>query len=107
MTRHLRGRAGSALAIVLILLVASAGTATATRLITGAQIKDGSVGARDLARTVRTQLARAGSTAVPGPPGQAGPAGAEGPQGIPGRRGSRAPPARRDRAGPRRSWSGP
>ena len=49
MTRHLRGRAGSVLAVVLTLLVATAGTATAAKLITGKQIKDGTVAAADLA----------------------------------------------------------
>jgi hypothetical protein len=67
-----RGRAGMAVAFLLGLMIATAGTATAARLITGKQIKDGSVASRDLTKGVRKQIAR---TAVAGP---------RGPQGIPG-----------------------
>ncbi len=67
-----RGRAGMAVAFLLGLMIATAGTATAARLITGKQIKDGSVASRDLSKGVRKQIAR---KAVAGP---------RGPQGIPG-----------------------
>lgn len=66
------GRAGMALAFLLGLVIATAGTATAARLITGKQIKDGSVTSRDLSKGVRKQLSK---TAAAGP---------RGPQGIPG-----------------------
>ena len=65
----MRGRAGMALAFLLGLVIATAGTATAARLITGKQIKDGSVASRDLSKSVRAQLARPG---VPGPRGLRG-----------------------------------
>ena len=66
------GRAGMALAFLLGLVIATAGTATAARLITGKQIKDGSVTSRDLSKDVRKQLSK---TSVAGP---------RGPQGVPG-----------------------
>ncbi len=94
MTRHLRGRAGSALAFALGLLIATAGTATAAKLITGSQIKDGSIGTRDLAKSVRSQLSRAGSAGSAGPQGPAGAtgvAGVQGPQGEPGPQGDPGP----------------
>ena len=47
------GRAGMVVAFLLGLVIATAGTATAARLITGKQIKDGSVAARDLTKSVR------------------------------------------------------
>ena len=68
----MQGRAGMALAFVLGLVIATAGTATAARLITGKQIKDGSVASRDLSKSVRSQLSKAG---VPGPRGLRGESG--------------------------------
>ncbi|HMS61828.1 MAG TPA: hypothetical protein PKD63_06070 [Solirubrobacteraceae bacterium] len=65
----MRGRAGMVLAFLLGLVIATAGTATAARLITGKQIKDGSVASRDLSKSVRKQIAKAG---VPGPRGVRG-----------------------------------
>jgi len=63
------------LAFLLGLVIATAGTATAAKLITGKQIKDGSVAARDLSKGVRAQIAKAGKP---------GPAGVRGPKGDPG-----------------------
>jgi hypothetical protein len=67
------------LAFVLGLVVAMAGSATAARLITGKQIKDGSISSKDLSKTLRAQLRKAGL---------AGPVGAQGPKGDPGSAGS-------------------
>jgi hypothetical protein len=84
------------------------GTATAAKLITGADVKDasltgadvrngslagvdirnGSVAAADLTPAVRRQLARAGSA---GPVGAPGPAGADGAPGAPGADGAAGP----------------
>lgn len=75
MRRLTQGRAGMTLAFLLGLVIATAGTATAAKLITGRQIKDGSVASRDLSKGVRAQIAKAG---------KAGPAGARGPKGDPG-----------------------
>jgi hypothetical protein len=77
----LHGRAGTVLAFVLGLVIATAGTATAAKLITGKQIKDGSISNNDLSKAVQTQLAKAG---VPGSPGLQG---APGLQGSPGQKG--------------------
>ena len=54
---------------------ASAGAAT---LITGKQIKDGSIGVKDLSKKLRARLGK------PGPAGPQGPQGPLGPQGVPG-----------------------
>ena len=53
MRRMTQGRAGMALTFVLGLVIATAGSATAARLITGKQIKDGSIAKRDLTRALR------------------------------------------------------
>lgn len=65
----------TAAAFIAGLLIATAGTATAARLITGKQIKDGSISANDLSKAVRAQLAKAGT---PGPTGPKGDTGAKG-----------------------------
>jgi hypothetical protein len=76
----LRGRGAVVVAFVLGLVVATAGTATATRLITGKQIKDGSVALRDLTPGVRNLVKKAGT---PGPPGPRGTRGEPGPSSGP------------------------
>jgi len=58
MRRVVQGRAGMVLAFMLGLVIATAGTATAARLITGKQLKDGSVSTRDPPKGVRTLLAK-------------------------------------------------
>lgn len=68
----MRGRAGMALAFLLGMVIATAGTATAARLITGKQIKDGSVTSRDLSKGVRGQLAKAGPEGPRGARGEPG-----------------------------------
>ncbi len=78
MRRVLQGRAGMGLAFILGLLIATAGTATAAKLITGRQIKDGTISSKDLSKAVRAQLRKAG---VPGPAGSQGPKGDQGPPG--------------------------
>lgn len=84
MRRAFRGRSGMALSFVAGAIIASAATAGAASLITGRQIKDGSIAARDLTKAARTQFAkpgRAGATGREGPAGPQGPAGAQGPAG--------------------------
>ena len=90
MRRMLQGRAGMGLAFILGLLIATAGTATAAKLISGKQIKDGSISSKDLSKAVRAQLARAG---VGGPKGDAGLPGAKGDPGVKGDTGPSAAPA--------------
>ena len=76
MRRLFRGRAGMVLVFVLGLAVATAATAGASSLITGRQVKDGTIGARDLSKSLRKQVKRVGA---PGPQGLQGPKGDPGP----------------------------
>ena len=78
MRRMLQGRAGVGLAFMLGLVIATAATATAAKLITGSQIKDGSISSKDLSRTVRAQLRKAGVRGLPGVQGAQGLQGAKG-----------------------------
>lgn len=79
------GRGAVVLAFVLGLMVASAATAGAAKLITGKQIKNGTVTSKDLSKEVRDQLAKAG---IPGPQGPKGEAGSRGATGATGDSGS-------------------
>lgn len=90
MRRVVRGRAGTVLAFVLGLVIATAGTATAAKLITGKQIKDGSISAKDLSKTVQKQLSKTGAAGTAGPQGPQGPQGPKGEPGTPGANGSNA-----------------
>ena len=84
MRRMVDGRGGTVLAFVLGLVIATAGTATAAKLITGRQIKDGSISAKDLSKAVRAQLAKSGVPGSKGVQGAKGDAGPPGPiQGTP------------------------
>lgn len=74
----MRSRIWMALACVAIALVAPSMADGARRLITGKEIKDGSITTRDLAKSARPQ---AGKQGAPGPAGPVGPAGATGPAG--------------------------
>lgn len=85
--RKVRPGWGIALAFVLGLAVASAGTATAARLITGRDIKNGSIAGKDLSSKVRAQLASAGTAGAAGPKGDTGAQGLKGDQGPPGPQG--------------------
>ena len=75
MRRVVQGRAGMVLAFMLGLVIATAGTATAARLITGKQIQDGSVSSRDLSKGVRGLLAKSSAPGPAGPRGSRGEAG--------------------------------
>ena len=59
--------------------------------ITGKQIKDGSVGTKDLSKAARKSLK--GQQGIPGPVGSPGATGAQGPQGAPGPQGVPGDPA--------------
>ena len=72
MRRMLQGRTGMAVAFLLGLLIATAGTATAARLITGKQIKDGTIASKDLSKAVRAQLKKSGTAGRAGSPGVKG-----------------------------------
>jgi hypothetical protein len=77
------------------LAIGSAGVAGAARLLTGKDIKDGSIELKDLSGKARTALKGArGAQGVAGPTGAAGPqgtAGTNGASGAPGTSGSTAP----------------
>lgn len=60
------------------LVIALGGTAISQPLITGSNIKDGSIKARDLDRSLRAELGRTGAQGPAGPAGQAGPSGPAG-----------------------------
>lgn len=72
----------------LFVALAGATTAATVKLITGAQIKDGSIGAVDLSRAAKSALhGQRGARGPVGPPGIQGPQGAQGQQGPAGQRG--------------------
>jgi collagen triple helix repeat protein len=77
------------IAIVVALVVAGAGSATAAKLITGKQIKDHSIAAKDLKKGVLTAgpTGPAGPAGAPGKDGAAGPAGKDGAPGANGTNG--------------------
>lgn len=85
-------RHATPLAFVLGLFIATAGTATAARLITGKQIRDGSISAQDLSPAVRKQLAQTGGAGAAGPPGAAGAVGPAGAAGAAGPAGAKGDP---------------
>lgn len=62
-------------AFVLGLLLAGAGTATAARLITSKDIKNGTIKQKDLSKPVRTKLNAPGPKGDTGAQGERGPAG--------------------------------
>jgi len=77
-----------ALMLVLGVVIASVSTAGAASLITGKQIKDGTIATKDLSKAVRKQLATTGSAGVTGPQGAQGAPGPAGDNGAPGARGT-------------------
>jgi hypothetical protein len=72
----------TALTLGAIVAVLAAGSAGAAKFITGADIRNGSIGLRDLSRAARRGLQ--GKTGLAGPAGAAGPQGPVGPQGPAG-----------------------
>jgi hypothetical protein len=83
-----RFRVSPSLVLALVAVVLSVtGTAVAAKLITGKQIKDGSISSKDLSKAVRDQLSKAASPGAPGVKGERGDAGAKGEQGAPGAQG--------------------
>lgn len=92
--RIIRRRPSPAMIVAFVgLFVAGAGTATAAKLITGAQVKDSSLTGADIkdrSLSVREFGGIGASEGAPGPPGPQGlpgPQGARGPQGADGTRG--------------------
>lgn len=87
MRRLFEGRTATMLAFALGLVIATAGTATAAKLITGKQIKDRSITERDLSASVIAKLDRKPGTGPAGPAGPVGPSGPAGEKGATGDRG--------------------
>jgi hypothetical protein len=71
-------------------VIATAATAGASRLITGKQIKNGTITAKDLSKAVRTQLRKVGPR---GAQGLQGLQGAQGPKGATGQTGPAGAPS--------------
>lgn len=81
-------RVPALLLCIVALIVGVAGTATAGRLLTGADIKDGSVTGKDVRDGSLTKKEFTGSLrGEPGPAGPAGPTGPAGPRGPAGPQG--------------------
>jgi hypothetical protein len=72
MSGKLSRSAQLALVFAIVLAVGVAGGATGAQLITGKQIKNGTITAKDLSKSLRSQLARAGATGAAGAPGAKG-----------------------------------
>jgi hypothetical protein len=91
MNSHMRKLipSGSVVVAVVALLVAMSGSAVAASLITGEQIKDGTIQAKDLSKKTRAKLA-ATAGGVRGPVGPAGPQGDPGANGRDGQDGLNA-----------------
>jgi hypothetical protein len=90
MRRTLHRRPSPSLIVAIIAVVmASAGSAVAARLITGKQIKNGTIQLADLSKSARQAL-QGGR----GPQGTVGPAGAAGAAGQPGAKGDTGDPGR-------------
>jgi hypothetical protein len=86
---------GSLAVAILALVVAMSGSAVAASLITGKQIKDGTIQVKDISKTARSELAAKPAAGAPGPQGPAGPAGqagAQGPKGDTGAQGDKGVP---------------
>src|SRR3954452_22194707 len=88
MRRCLSGRGAIPLTFVLGLVIASATTAGAASLITGKQIKNGTIAKQDLSKAVRKQLAKTGAGGAAGAQGARGAQGPAGDNGAPGARGT-------------------
>lgn len=90
--RAFKDRSSVLTAFVVGVVIATAATAGAASLITGKQIKDGTITARDLSKAIRNQLARTGAkgdTGAQGLPGAKGDPGPKGDQGLKGDTGAK------------------
>lgn len=88
MRRTFHGRSQLLLVFVLGLVIATAASAGAASLITGKQIKNGSITSKDLSKAVRAQLKKAGRIGKTGPVGPVGPVGPSGVAGAAGAKGA-------------------
>ena len=72
---------------VVALALGATGSATAAKLVTGKDIRNGTITAKDLSKSLRAQLGLRGPTGPAGAAGAAGAPGAPGAQGAPGQPG--------------------
>ena len=72
---------------VVTALLVGAGTATAAKLITSKNIKNGTIQTRDLSTSLKSKIRKPGKPGAPGPRGPAGPTGPAGPAGPKGDKG--------------------
>lgn len=79
MTDGFKRKALIAAALGLCMVIAAAGGATGASMITGKQIKNGTVGLKDLSKDVRRRIARTGATGATGADGASGAKGDSGP----------------------------
>ena len=94
MRRLFEGRTRALVGFIVGVVVATAATAGAASLITGKQIKDGTIQLKDLSASAKKALrgtpgprgpqGETGAQGQPGPQGSTGPAGAKGDKGDPG-----------------------
>jgi hypothetical protein len=83
MLKFTRPSAATIVALVVAVLALGGGTATAAKLITSKDIKNGSIALSDLAPSAKKALkGRRGAPGAPGAPGPQGPAGATGAAGY-------------------------
>jgi hypothetical protein len=80
------------IACVVVALLAGAGTASAAKLITSNDIKDGTIQKRDLATSVQSKLGKSGKDGTTGAPGPQGATGAKGDTGATGPQGPKGVP---------------
>ena len=92
------------LVAVLVLVLTLGGTAAAAKLITGKQIKDGSIGAADLSKKAKKSLK--GKTGAPGSTGAAGAKGEAGAAGAAGAKGDAGAAGAAGLTGPPAGWMG-
>lgn len=95
-----RGRVIAAFCAGAVIATAATGTA-AKFMITGKEIKNGSITAADLAPPLRAQLERTGAQGAAGPQGPTGAPGAQGERGPQGDRGSSGETGPQGNTGPR------
>lgn len=91
MSTFLARRRAVIIAFIVGLVLATAGTATAARLITSKDIKNGTITEKDLSKPVRSKLNATGAVGPKGETGPQGPKGDPGPKGEPGDRGPAGP----------------
>jgi hypothetical protein len=71
-------------ALIAVVLAAAGAGAASTKLLTGRDIRDGTIAAKDLSPALRAQIQRTGRPGLRGAPGERGPAGPAGANGTPG-----------------------